>query len=69
MIPIKDLLESKKFLASCLASIIALVGILNGLSIAEIGVIISPLGAYTLSQGIADMGKEATKVEVNQNVR
>jgi hypothetical protein len=53
-----DLLTSKKFIASILASILALVGLMYGMDIAEIAVIVAPLTGYTLSQGLADFGKE-----------
>lgn len=56
-----DLLKSKKFVASVLASILALIGLLYGLSPLEIGLIVGPLTGYTVSQGLADFGKEAAK--------
>lgn len=59
-----DLLTSKKFLASVLASILALTGLMNGLTVGEIAVIVGPLTAYVIGQGIADNGKEAVKETV-----
>lgn len=57
---IVDLFQSKKFLTSALASVFALIGLLNGLSVTEVALIIAPFGIYTGSQGLADLGKEAT---------
>ena len=54
-----DLLKSKKFVTSALASILALLGLMYGLSPAEIILVIGPLTGYTVSQGLADFGKEA----------
>ncbi|MCP4083174.1 MAG: hypothetical protein GY743_23375 [Planctomycetaceae bacterium] len=56
-----DLLKSKKFIASILASILAFGGLAYGMSPAEIALIVAPLTGYTISQGLADFGKERTK--------
>jgi hypothetical protein len=53
-----ELLKSKKFIASCLASVLAFAGLAYGLSPAEIALVVGPLAGYTLSQGLADFGKE-----------
>lgn len=55
----------KKIFAATLASILALVGLMNGLTVAEIAVVVGPLTGYVLSQGLADIGKEKAKVEQN----
>ena len=62
--PIQDMLASKKFIAACLASVLALIGTMYGLDPSAIAMIIAPLGGYTVAQGIADIGKEKAKVEV-----
>jgi hypothetical protein len=54
-----DLLTSKKFIASIIASALAFAGLMYGMEIAEIAVIVAPLTGYTLSQGLADFGKES----------
>ena len=60
-----DLITSKKFLVSLLALVIAIgsrwVPELQDLNAVEIATILSPLMAYVLSQGVADIGKEAEK--------
>lgn len=56
-----EMLTSKKFIASIIASALAFAGLMYGMTPAEIGLVIGPLGAYTLSQGLADFGKEAGK--------
>lgn len=53
----------KKLSAAALASILALVGVMNGMSVAEVMVIVGPLTGYVLSQGLADIGKERAKIE------
>lgn len=53
----------KKILAAALASILAFVGFLNGLTVAEIAVIVGPLMLYIPGQGLADFGKERARVE------
>ena len=61
---IKDLLSSKKFLAS-LASMVVVVGGHFGfeLSDKEVLGIVSPLILYVVGQSAADLGKEKAKVE------
>lgn len=56
-----EMLTSKKFIASILASILAFLGMVYGLSVAEIALIVGPLTGYTFSQGLADFGKEGKK--------
>lgn len=60
---LQDMLGSKKFIATVLASVLAFGGFALGFSVEMIGVIVSPLGVYTVSQGIADIGKEKAKAE------
>jgi hypothetical protein len=56
-----DLITSKKFIASVLASVLAFAGLTYGLTAFEIALIVGPLTGYTVSQGLADFGKEAKK--------
>ena len=63
MIVINLISGHKKFFAASLASILALVGLLNGLTVAEIAVIVAPLTTFVLGQGLADIGKEKAKIE------
>lgn len=58
-----DLLKSKKFFAAALASILALIGLLYGLSPVEVALVVGPLAGYPLSQGLADFGKEQARTE------
>lgn len=53
----------KKIFAATLASVLALVGLMNGLTVPEVAVIVGPLTGYVLGQGLADIGKERAKVE------
>jgi len=62
----KDLWKSKKFKAAILNTLIgsaALVARSKGYDVsnAEIGMLLTPLTAYILGQGMADWGKEAKK--------
>ncbi len=60
---IKGLLTSKKFMAAIVAMIVA-AGTRYGLHLdpETVGVIIAPLIAYIVGQGMADRGKEATAI-------
>lgn len=60
-----DLLKSKKFIAAVIASVLAFAGILYDLSPTEIALIIGPLTGYTISQGLADFGKERNPESAN----
>lgn len=57
-----ELLQSKKFIVSLTASILALVGLYLGLPVDQVLTIVAPLATYTIGQGIADSGKEAAKL-------
>lgn len=60
---IRELLESKKFIAAVMASLIAFAGVkYAGLSIEEALTIVGPLLAYIGAQAVADYGKEAELV-------
>ncbi len=63
MILVNAVRGHKKFSAAALASVLALIGLLNGLTVTEIAVIVGPLTGYVLSQGLADIGKEKARVE------
>jgi len=59
-----DLLKSKKFIASLLASVLAFGGIYAGFSVAELALVVGPLAGYgAIGQGLADFGKEKAKIE------
>ena len=60
-----EILQSKKFIAAIIASVLGIVGVYLDIPMQDILVIIAPLGAYTVGQGIADIGKEKAKVEQN----
>ena len=58
-----DLLTSKKFIASLAGTIVAFAGKYGiELDNESVALILSPLVAYILGQGIADTGKEAAKL-------
>lgn len=59
---LKCMLGSKKFLASVLASLVGYFGFKNGLTQEQIAFLIAPLMAYTVGQSLADLGKEAAKI-------
>lgn len=59
----RELLRSKKFISSVLASVVALAAMLNDVPPEQIAAIIAPLMGYTLSQGLADQGKEKARLE------
>lgn len=61
------ILQSKKFLAAALASVISFLGIRFGLTGEQIAVVIGPLLTFVGFQGIADIGKERAKVEADRS--
>lgn len=55
---LKSLLTSKKFVVALAATLAWAVGLLGlDVSADQIGMVLSPLYAYVLGQGIADVGK------------
>jgi len=62
-----DILKSKKFIAAIIASLGTFFGLMNGLTVEEIAVAISPILSYILAQGVADAGKERAKIEKGNN--
>ena len=60
---IKGLLSSKKALAAIAGVVVTLVGKLGiDLDTDALGILITPIVAFVVGQGIADNGKEAAKV-------
>ena len=57
------ILQSKKFLASTLASLISFLGIREGFQPEQIALVVGPLLTFVAMQGVADIGKERAKVE------
>jgi len=61
---LKQLLSSKKLVAAAIGVIVAAGGRLGlDLSTEDVALIVGPIVAFILGQGIADHGKEAAKVE------
>lgn len=67
---LSDLLSSKKALVAILGLLIGFgskyVPGLEHLDTNELAVLLSPVVAYILGQGLADVGKESAKIEANQ---
>lgn len=64
----KDLLASKKFRASLIA-LVGMIAVKLGVpetTVSELTLLVSPLLAYIVGQGVADIGKEAAKVEFDE---
>ena len=59
---IRQLEGSKKFGAAVIATVLAMIGLILGLSNIQLLVLIGPLTTYILAQGMADHGKEATRI-------
>lgn len=59
----KDMLNSKKFMAAIVAAVLALVGFYLGMTVDQIAIITGPLMVYVGAQGLADIGKEKAKVQ------
>lgn len=57
-----ELLKSKKFAASALASLIAFVGFHQGMTREQVAFVIGPLLVFVGSQAVADFGKEREMV-------
>lgn len=56
-------LKSKKLIVAIVASVLGFAGVYLDFSVAEIAMIVGPLGMYPLGQGLADFGKEAEKIK------
>ena len=64
----KDLLASKKFRAALLA-LVSMIAVKLGApetTVSELSLLVSPLIAYIVGQGVADIGKEKAKVELEE---
>ena len=60
---IRDLFGSKKVITAMTATIVAAAGLLGlDLSVDQVALIVTPLAAFVVGQGVADHGKEAAKV-------
>lgn len=64
----RDLTGSKKFLASVLASVLAMIGLAIGMEYEKILLALGPLLLYVPSQAVADIGKERAKVERQESL-
>tara|TARA_R110000851_G_scaffold120002_1_gene248061 strand:- start:4318 stop:4659 length:342 start_codon:yes stop_codon:yes gene_type:complete len=60
---IPPILESKKFLASVLASVISFLGMQRGMTSEQIAFVVGPIVAYIAMQGVADVGKSRAQIE------
>ncbi len=60
-VSIPTLLQSKKFGAAVLASVLSFLGVREGLDVSQIALITAPLYAYIGGQGLADFGKEGKR--------
>ncbi len=61
---IADILQSKKALTAIVAAIVAAGAKIGwGVSTEALTLILAPLMAYIVAQGIADLGKELAKIE------
>jgi len=58
-----EILQSKKFLAAALASVLSFFGIRYGLDREQLAFVVGPLVAYIGAQAVADHGKERAKVD------
>jgi len=64
----KDLLASKKFRVAVL-TVVGMIATKLGVpesTVSELTLLIAPLLAYIVGQGIADIGKEKAKVELEE---
>lgn len=66
---LKGLFTSKKFIAAVVAVLVA-IGTRYGLNLdpETVGVIIAPIVAYIVGQGMADRGKEAAAINATATV-
>lgn len=61
---IKELLRSKKFVTSIIATVVAVLGTFGfHVDEASLAMVLSPFLAFIVGQGIADTGKEKAKTE------
>lgn len=62
---IKELLSSKKLVAALIGVVVAVGGRLGlDLSTEDVALVVGPIVAYILGQGIADAGKSRAKIEM-----
>ena len=64
-VTIPEILQSKKFLAALAATIISFFAVRENMTMEQIGMITGPLYIFIGAQGLADIGKEKSKVEMN----
>lgn len=57
------MLQSKKFGAAALASVLSFLGMRYGLTVEQIALVTAPLYAYIGGQALADFGKEKVRLE------
>ena len=57
------LLQSKKFSAAALASILSLAGMKYGLTLEQIALVTAPLYAFIGGQALADIGKSKAQLQ------
>jgi hypothetical protein len=65
---LKDLFSSKKFIALIFGVTAVIVADVCGVSTATLGWITATLGAYLLSQGLSDFGKDASAYQAEGEV-
>lgn len=64
-VEVPTILNSKKFLAAAIASVLAYLCVREGFEWDKVMQITGPLYLYIGGQGLADIGKERAKVEAN----
>lgn len=62
-VTIPALLQSKKFIAAALATVVSYLAIRDGMTREQIAFVVGPLLVFIGAQGVADIGKESAKVE------
>lgn len=64
-VAVPAIVQSKKFVAAALASTLTFLGLQQGLTLEQVGIITAPLYMFIGAQGIADHGKERAKIETS----
>jgi len=62
-VTISTLLQSKKFLAAAIATVVSFFAIREGMTNEQIAFIIGPLLVFIGAQGVADFGKESSIID------
>ena len=62
-VSLPSIVNSKKFVAAVATSTLSYFAMKDGMTVEQMALIVAPMSAYVIGQGIADAGKEKARVE------